>query len=263
MSGAMLAVEKLVVAFGEEEPVRAVDGVSFSLPAGECFGLVGESGCGKSTVLRAIAGLNPDHEGRVSLAGETLPRRRGMAHFRLMQMVFQDPYGSLHPRQTVQAQLLQPLEVHGLDRRQARVTEALDSVGLPATFRFRYPHQLSGGQRQRVAIARALILQPRVLLLDEPTSALDVSVQAEVLNLLGDIGRARDLTMVLVSHDLAVVATMCDRVGVMRGGQLVEIAASKDFARGQFESDYARQLLAASRGYDREMARRMALEESI
>ena len=142
----------------------------------------------------------------------------------------------------------------------ARIARALAEVGLPETARWRFPHQLSGGQRQRVAIARALLPGPRILLLDEPTSALDVSVQAEVLNLLMDLRERHGLTMILVSHDLAVVGTMCDRIGVMRNGTLLEIVSGAEFAEGRFGSAYGRQLLQASRGYDRALARSLADE---
>jgi peptide/nickel transport system ATP-binding protein len=215
----MIEVEDLRVRFGETEAVR---GVSFAVARGGSFGIVGESGSGKSTVLRALAGLNPDWAGRMRVAGQTLGRRRGRAFFRRVQMVFQDPYGSLHPRQTVDRALCEPLLVHGIGDIDARVARALTEVALPPEARFRYPHQLSGGQRQRVAIARALMAEPEVLLLDEPTSALDVSVQAEVLNLLMDLQARRGLTYVLVSHNLAVVAHVCPTIGVMQGGEMVE-----------------------------------------
>ncbi len=179
-----LAVEDLHVVFGHGvQRVEAVKGVGFALAAGDSFGIVGESGSGKSTVLRAICGLMPAG-GRIRLDGDFLPNPRGRAFARRVQMVFQDPYASLHPRHTVDRVLSEPLAIHGIRDQQERVVRALKDVGLGATFRFRYPHQLSGGQRQRVAIARALILEPEILLLDEPTSALDASVQAEVLNLL-------------------------------------------------------------------------------
>jgi peptide/nickel transport system ATP-binding protein len=215
----MIEVEDLRVRFGETEAVR---GVSFAVARGGSFGIVGESGSGKSTVLRALAGLNPDWAGRMRVAGQTLGRRRGRAFFRRVQMVFQDPYGSLHPRQTVDRALCEPLLVHSIGDIDARVARALTEVALPPEARFRYPHQLSGGQRQRVAIARALMAEPEVLLLDEPTSALDVSVQAEVLNLLMDLQARRGLTYVLVSHNLAVVAHVCPTIGVMQGGEMVE-----------------------------------------
>jgi peptide/nickel transport system ATP-binding protein len=169
-------------------------------------------------------------------------------------MVFQDPYGSLHPRQTVDRILAEPLAIHGLADAEARITQALDEVGLGSGFRFRYPHQLSGGQRQRVAIARALILQPQVLLLDEPTSALDASVQAEVLNLLDALRQQRRLTFVMVSHDLAVVTHLCERVTVMQRGRMVETLSSADLAQLRAQHPYTQRLMEASAGYLREPA---------
>ncbi|MEJ1156787.1 ABC transporter ATP-binding protein [Prosthecomicrobium sp. N25] len=243
-----MEVRDLTVRFAPDGPA-AVDRVSFTVEGGSAFGLVGESGSGKSTVLRALAGLNPDYTGEIRLDGTTLPPHRPRGFFKRVQMVFQDPYGSLHPRQTIQAQLLEPLHNQGLARSPGAVEAALDAVGLPRSARFRYPHQLSGGQRQRVAIARALMLEPEVLLLDEPTSALDVSVQAEVLNLLSDLREQRRLTYVLVSHDLAVVAHMCDRVAVMRQGQVVDAFAADALRSGDVRHDYARELLAASEAY--------------
>ena len=194
--------------------VHAVRNVSFRVAEGAAFGLVGESGSGKTTVLRALAGLVAPAAGTVAVAGRVQGPRRDRGFARLCQMVFQDPYGSLHPRHTVDRTLSEPLAIHGLARgseADRRVERALREVGLGPAFRFRYPHQLSGGQRQRVAIARALILEPRVLLLDEPTSALDVSVQAEILNLLARLRRERRLTYLLVSHNLAIVAHLCER----------------------------------------------------
>jgi peptide/nickel transport system ATP-binding protein len=166
-------------------------------------------------------------------------------------MVFQDPYGSLHPKHTVDRILAEPLQVHGIGDIEYRVKETLEQVQLGATFRFRYPHQLSGGQRQRVAIARALILRPKLLLLDEPTSALDVSIQAEVLNLLAKLRHDLNLTYILVSHDLAVVAQLCQRLAIMRTGEIVETADSEKLAKGELTHPYSRQLLTASKGFDR------------
>ena len=226
----MIDIAALSVRFGNTEAVKSV---SFTVERGESFGLVGESGSGKSTVLRALAGLNTVWTGRMVLANEVLAPRRDRDFFRRVQMVFQDPYGSLHPRQTVDRLLSEPLLVHGLGDIERRILRGLNEVALPSSMRFRYPHQLSGGQRQRVAIARALMSEPEVLLLDEPTSALDVSVQAEVLNLLSDLQQARDLTYILVSHNLAVVAHLCGRVGVMQGGELVESLSSDDLRAGR------------------------------
>ncbi len=251
----LIAVEGLSVSFrGPGGPVPAVRGVSFAVEPGESFGIVGESGSGKSTVLRAVAGLVTPTGGTMRIAGETLGRRRSKAQRRALQFVFQDPYGSLHPRQTVDRALREPLAIHGLADAEVRIRAALDGVDLPEALRFRYPHQLSGGQRQRVAIARALLLEPQILLLDEPTSALDVSVQAEVLNLLARIRAARRLTSVLVSHDLAVVAHFCDRIAVMSRGAIVEVMTVAALRDGAAVEPYTRGLLAASRGFRRDRA---------
>jgi peptide/nickel transport system ATP-binding protein len=226
----MIEVDALSVRFGR---IEAVNSISFHVARGESFGLVGDSGSGKSTVLRALSGLNPNWTGRMSIDGQLLAPRRSKAFHQRVQMVFQDPYGSLHPRQTVDRLLSELPLVHRMDNIERRIMRALNEVALPASVRFRYPHQLSGGQRQRVAIARALMPEPQVLLLDEPTSALDVSVQAEVLNLLADLQQARGLTYILVSHNLAVVAHVCGRIGVMQGGELVELLSADDLRAGR------------------------------
>jgi len=263
---ALLEIDRLVVDYGEDAgQVRAVDEVTLAVQAGESYGLVGESGCGKSTILRAVCGLSSRWSGAIRLAGEDLTAKRTPAMHRRIQMVFQDPYGSLHPRHTVDTILGEPIAIHGLGDANGRINAALDQVGLGRAFRFRFPHQLSGGQRQRVAIARALLLEPTVLLLDEPTSALDVSIQSEVLNLLDDLRRARNLTCIFVSHDLAVVAHMCERVGVMRTGKLVEETTVERLRAGETAHPYTRRFLQASVGYNRAMAREFAdmeLEES-
>lgn len=247
-ANAMIEVENLEIRFDPMRPPVVRD-VGFTVARGETFGLVGESGCGKSTVLRAVAGLNLDFGGSARIAGEAVTRSRPTASFRRVQMVFQDPYGSLHPRKTVTAQLLEPLDIQGLDRKRERVSEALTAVGLNDSFGYRFPHQLSGGQRQRVAIARALVLEPEVLLLDEPTSALDVSVQAEILNLLCDLRETRGLTYLLVSHDLAVIAHMCHRVAVMKAGEIVDRFAIEALRDGQVTHAYTRELLTASEAF--------------
>ncbi|MEY4266014.1 MAG: hypothetical protein RIS90_549 [Pseudomonadota bacterium] len=251
-----LAVQGLRVSYGG---FIAVADTSFQVEPGGSFGLVGESGSGKSTVLRAICGLAPLAAGSVQLLGDApgagaaaaLPKPGSKPFRRLVQMVFQDPYGSLHPRQTVDRILAEPLAIHQMDQAEARIERALDEVGLGTGFRFRYPHQLSGGQRQRIAIARALILEPQILLLDEPTSALDASVQAEVLNLLEDLRRRRGLTFVMVSHDLAVVTHLCERLMVMQRGQTVELVASADLAASRVSHPYTRNLMEASTGFRR------------
>jgi peptide/nickel transport system ATP-binding protein len=230
----------------------AVDGVSLHLSAGHSFGIVGESGSGKSTVLRAICGLAPRTAGEVSLTGlGDLPVPGSKAFRRRVQMVFQDPYASLHPRQTVDRILAEPLAIHGIGDAQARIEQALDEVGLGQGFRFRYPHQLSGGQRQRIAIARALILEPQLLLLDEPTSALDASVQAEVLNLLEALRAKRGLSFLMVSHDLAVVTHLCSTLMVMQRGRAVETLAAADLAAQRVQAGYTRSLMQASAGFSR------------
>ncbi|QRM43713.1 ABC transporter ATP-binding protein [Rhizobium sp. BG4] len=244
---AALSVEKLGVVYDD---FHALKDVSIEVATGESFGLVGESGSGKSTLLRAVAGLAPVSSGTIRIHGEALQgAKRSKAFYRSVQMVFQDPYGSLHPRQTIDRLLLEPLAIHGIGDSERRIERALDEVGLGNGFRFRYPHQLSGGQRQRVAIARALIVEPSVLLLDEPTSALDASVQAEVLNLLEQIRRDRKLTFVMVSHDLGVVTHMCERLAVMRGGAVVERLSSAELARADVQEEYTRNLMVASKGF--------------
>ena len=248
-----LEVSQLRVSF---DGFVAVADTTFRVAPGESFGIVGESGSGKSTVLRAICGLAPRESGTVQLFGPdnasaTQPAPGSKAFRRQVQMVFQDPYGSLHPRQTVDRLLAEPLAIHGIADAETRIERALDEVGLGQGFRFRYPHQLSGGQRQRIAIARALILEPQILLLDEPTSALDASVQAEVLNLLEDLRQRRNLTFVMVSHDLAVVTHLCERLMVMKRGQTVEVLASSDLAAHRVNEPYTLSLMQASSGFQR------------
>lgn len=246
MTAPMIAISDLTVRFG---PTAVVHGVSLSVARGEAFALVGESGSGKSTILKALAGQLRDWSGRLSLAGvELTPRRRDPALVRRVQMVFQDPYGSLHPRRSVDDTLAEPLAIHGIGNRDARVLAMLDAVGLSRRFRFRLPHQLSGGQRQRVAIARALMLEPDVLLLDEPTSALDVSVQAEILNLLKSLREDRGLTYLLVTHDLPIVSFLCDWVGVLRLGRLEEVSEIDALRQGRLASAYGQELVLRSQG---------------
>jgi len=221
-------------------------GIDLAIAEGESFALVGESGSGKSTVLKAIAGLAPQWRGRIAVLGQERSHGIDRGFARRCQMVFQDPYGSLHPRKTVDATLSEPLAIHRIGDADRRVTQMLDAVGLDPRFRFRFPHQLSGGQRQRVAIARALMLEPKILLLDEPTSALDVSVQAEILNLLKRLRREQGLTYLLVTHNLPVVSFLCDRLAVMRGGRILEVADAGRLRAGTLEHSYSRDLLATS-----------------
>lgn len=215
----LVNIENLQVKFADK---IAVSAASFSVQAGETFSLIGESGCGKSTILRVLAGLQREWQGSVSLFDEAVKpglRFQGLRR-RNVQMVFQDPYASLHPNHTLYRTLAEPLRIHGEADSAARVATALSEVGLPADAAQRYPHQLSGGQRQRVAIARALLLRPRLLLLDEPTSALDMSVQAEILNLLNRLKQAHQMTFLLVSHDADVIAHMSDRAAFMANGMI-------------------------------------------
>ena len=250
MSG--LEISHLDVWFGSgHDRVDAVKDVSFRVDTGASFGLVGESGSGKSTILRALTGLVPNWSGEMIVAGEKLARKRTAQFYKKVQMVFQDPYASLHPRHTVDQVLSETLYLHGFDAIDQRIVKLLDDVGLGPSFRFRYPHQLSGGQRQRVAIARALAPEPEILLLDEPTSALDVSVQAEILNLLVDLRMARKLTYVMVSHDLAVVGHMCERIAVMQFGEIVEIMSVADMRAMKTSHPYTKHLLESSLGYKR------------
>ena len=255
----MIEVAELSVTFrAGRTRIDAVRSASFSLAEGDSFGLVGESGSGKSTILRAIAGLVPQSTGVIRLAGRDVGRRRAKDMRKLVQLVFQDPYGSLHPRHTVDRALSEPAAIHGLDDVEGRVRRALQEVGLGPEHRFRYPHQLSGGQRQRVAIARALILEPRILLLDEPTSSLDVSVQAEILNLLKRLRAEHGLTILMVSHDLAVICHMCGRLAVMRLGEILETLSTERLRRRAPEHPYTRQLLRASDGFDRTLVDELA-----
>ena len=243
----MIDVQDLSVAFGRgNSRKQVVKGVSFSVAKGETLGIVGESGCGKSTVLRSLAGLDRHWTGQIKLAGSSVAKDRTREQFLLAQMVFQDPYSSIHPRHRIERVLVEPIQSMKRGAGWDKIAPALEQVGLPAAFAERFPHELSGGQRQRVAIARALMLEPEVLLLDEPTSALDVSVQAEVLNLLSDLREQRNLTFVLVSHDLSVIGHMCDRVLVMQSGVFVDELTRADLQAGRTHSDYSRSLFEAS-----------------
>lgn len=249
----MIDIKDLNIHFGKgASAIHAVRDASFSVADGESYGIVGESGSGKSTILRALAGLIDTWTGDMFVDGQNLTRSRDKSARKLLQMVFQDPYGSLHPRRTVNDTLREPLTIHGFDSVDERIVKALEEVGLGKEFRFRFPHQLSGGQRQRIAIARALILEPRVVLLDEPTSALDVSVQAEILNLLVRLRAAHGLTYLMVSHDLAVVGHLCSRIAVMNRGAIIEEATDEDMRTGDMKHAYTRQLWVASKGYDAE-----------
>ena len=249
----MCLVSGLAVQFGRgSDKHKALRGISFDVARAGSYGLVGESGSGKTTVLNAIVGRIRQWDGSIRIDGQELGPNRAPDFCRTVQMVFQDPYSSLHPRHTVDRALLEPLEYHGFDSPQSRLLDTLGTVGLDASFRFRYPHQLSGGQRQRVAIARALLLDPELLLLDEPTSALDVSIQAGILNRLRWIRGDRGLTYILVSHNLAVIGYLCDRVGVMKRGEMVEELNAEQLAEQQATQTYTQDLLRALRGYRRQ-----------
>jgi len=227
---------------------RALHGVSIDIHEGEVVALVGGSGSGKTTLGRTIAGLVKESEGHIRFQGRE--RNEDWKDYRLnCQMVFQDPYSSLDPRMTIQALVEEALRlVPDLDQaaKRKRALETLEEVGLGADYAARYPHELSGGQRQRVAIARALIADPQVLLLDEPTSALDVSVQAEILNLLQDLRAARNLTYILVSHNLAVIAHLCPQVGVMLNGEMVEQLSAGDLREGRTKHPHTEELRSLS-----------------
>jgi ABC-type glutathione transport system ATPase component len=238
--------------FGGRGGVVAVDGVSFTLAAGECLAIVGESGSGKSTLARTLLRLVEPDSGVVLYRGTdllTLSHAEMRRQRRHLQMIFQDPYSSLHPRQTVARLISEPWEIHPevLDKasRPARVGELLGRVNLPESFAPLHPNQLSGGQRQRVAIARALALEPEILILDEPVSALDVSVQAQVIKVLMTLQERLGLAYVFISHDLALVRLVADRVAVMHHGAFVEVGATASIF-GSPQHEYTRSLLASS-----------------
>lgn len=251
----MIDIEGLDLELGSGMRRRKIlDGIEFSVADGQTFGLVGESGSGKSTVLRCIAGLYRHWEGAISVEGRSFSETPRLDWCRRVQMVFQDPYGSLHPKRKIADILAEPLKIHRFSDINRRIGDALEQVGLGDQFRYRYPHQLSGGQRQRVAIARALILEPKILLLDEPTSALDVSIQAEILNLFMDLRERHNLTYLLVSHDLAVIDHMCSDFAVMQNGKIVEVLSRQALENGEAQTDYTRALIKASVAYDRDLA---------
>ena len=244
VDGAMLSIQNLCLDFLIKPAIfkknaqyfRAVDNVSFDIAQGEVFGVVGESGSGKSTIARVITGIHPPTEGSIFFAGANITtitdRKQSNAYRRQMQMVFQDPFSSLNGRMRVERIVAEPIRFHNPKIETKEVThivhELLELVGLGTAAAKKFPHEFSGGQRQRISIARALATRPRFLLCDEPTSALDVSIQAQILNLLKDLQKELGLTMLFISHDLPVIRQMCDRVGVMRSGQMLETAKTED-----------------------------------
>ncbi|OEO28408.1 peptide ABC transporter ATP-binding protein [Devosia insulae DS-56] len=239
----MLEIRNLNVEFSGKLAVRDT---SFAVQPGESFGLVGESGSGKSTILRTVMGLNATWNGSISVDGQDVRKIPRKQLAKMVQMVFQDPYSSLHPRYVIGQQIAEPMKINGIANPERRTAELLELIGLGAKFQFRFPHELSGGQRQRVAIARALALSPKLLLLDEPTSALDVSIQAEILNLLNRLRKELGLTFVIVSHDLAVISYMCERLMVMRNAQPVETLTREQLRSGAIAEDYTKALIAAA-----------------
>ncbi len=242
MKAPLLKVENLTVDFlktkglfkSQNKYFRAVNNVSFDIKQGETFGLVGESGSGKSTIAKMIMGLQPPLEGRIFYRDEDTTNLANDAKLRLqnvdMQIIFQDPFSSLNPRMLVREIISEPVIHHKMatvSEAEDLVLDVLQRVGLPADAALKYPHQFSGGQRQRICIARALVMRPRFLICDEPTSALDVSIQASLLNFLKDLQKDLGLTILFISHDLAVIRQMCDRIAVMRYGELCELAESE------------------------------------
>ena len=254
MADTLLALSDLAVHFtvgsafsGGVKTLKAVDGVTLDVKPGECLGLVGESGCGKSTLALAIMGLVPPTHGAIALDGRDLAAGGRLERARTVQMVFQDPYASLNPRQTVRRTLADPLRLQGIaDKAEVehRVMDMLAKVGLRPEHADRYPHEFSGGQRQRIGIARALVLQPKLVICDEPVSALDVSIRAQIINLLLALKDEMGLAYIMISHDLGVVEHVSDRVAVMYLGRIVEQGGWQEIFENP-RHPYTRALIAA------------------
>ena len=249
----LLEIEGLKVQFGSRShPFTAVDGVSFHIFRGETFGLVGESGSGKTTIGRAIIRIHPTAAGKIVFDGRQINGRipRALDHevTRRIQMIFQDPMASLNERAKVDYIVAEGLYSNGFhltrEERSQRVESALRAVGLLPEFASRFPHEFSGGQRQRIGIARALVMEPDFIVADEPISALDVSIRAQVLNLLSDLQKERDLTYLFIAHDLSVVRFICDRIAVIHKGKIVELAQSEELFERALHP-YTRALLSA------------------
>ena len=224
------------LSFQKKQQILAVDNVSFSISKGQTYGLVGDSGSGKSTIAKMAVGLLKPTSGKITFDGNNLnnsklPRKENQKVRRRIQMIFQSPYASLNPRWRIGDILAEPIRVFGLSTtdksEKDQVSELLEQVGLSKSDSTKYPHEFSGGQRQRISIARALASQPDIIICDEPTSALDVSVQAQVLNLLKQLQREFELTYLFITHDLAVLSTMANKIGVLKKGRLIEEQASE------------------------------------